>query len=227
LYFHACKKPPALKIVLKYAIVCLLLLLSVSRTFAQDAAVDKLIKEINGYFIENNEKEALRYADEAIERYPEVSDFYYLRGVINNSREKYGKALEDFDKAIGLSPTGNIYKYYLGRGVAHLNLLEYDQALADLTSSIEMNDTVASAYHSRAMVNYEMHDYSSAVADFLKTLELSEGNSALFFNLGMSYYRLNEKEKSCPYFHKACTLGNNNACRMALMECAKAIPSIP
>jgi len=48
----------------------------------------------------------------------------------------------------------------------------------------------------------------------------------LYFNLGMSYYRLKEREKACPYFHKACTMGNTNACRMALMECAKAIPTV-
>jgi tetratricopeptide (TPR) repeat protein len=77
------------------------------------------------------------------------------------------------------------------------------------------------------MVNYELKDYSEAVEDFLKALTYSEGNSALYFNLGMSYYRLNEKGKACPHFHKSCTMGNTNACRMTLMECAKAIPVIP
>ena len=81
-----------------------------------------------------------------------------------------------------------------------MNLLEYEQALADFSTSIEHNDTVASAYHSRAMVNYELHDYSAAVNDFLKALDLSEGNSALYFNLGMSYFRLNEKDKGLSLF---------------------------
>ena len=186
-----------------------------------------LQKQINIYFLLEDEKESLSLADKAIRLHPEVPDFYYLRGIINNAREKYVRALDDFNNAINLQTSGNQYRYYLGRGVAHLNLLEYEQALADFTTSIELNDTVASAYHSRAMANYEMKDYAGAVSDFLKTLDYSEGNAALYFNLGMSYFRMEEKDKACPYFHKSCTLGNTNACRMALMECAKFIPAVP
>jgi tetratricopeptide (TPR) repeat protein len=191
------------------------------------ANISALQKRINVYFLMNNEKEAIYYVEEAIGKYPSVAEFYYLRGIINNSRGKYNKALDDFDRAISLEPSENQYKNYLGRGVSYFNLLEYEQALSDLSASIELNDTVASAYHSRAMINYELRDYTAAVNDFIKTLDLSEGNAALYFNLGMSYYRLNENDKACPYFHKSCTMGNTNACRMTLMECAKAIPAIP
>jgi len=189
--------------------------------------IPALFKQINIFFLMNNDKEAMRLADEAIRLYPAEPDFYYIRGVINNSREKYVKALDDFDRGINLKPASYLYKYYMGRGVSHLNLVEYDQALSDFSSALDLNDTLASAYHSRAMANYELKDYSAAVNDFLKALNNSQGNSALYFNLGMSYYRLNEKSKACPYFHKACTMGNNNACRMALMECTKAIPVVP
>jgi len=186
-----------------------------------------LQKQINILLLMKDDKEAMKQTDDAISRFPEEADFYYLKGAIYNSREKYERALDNFNRAIELKPTANRYKFYLGRGVSHLNLMEYDLALNDFTSTIEMNDTVAGAYHGRAMVNYEIHDYSAAVSDFLKTLDYSKGNSVLYFNLGMSYYRLEEKSNACPYFHKACTLGNTNACRMALMECAKAIPALP
>jgi tetratricopeptide (TPR) repeat protein len=186
-----------------------------------------LQKQINILFLMNDEKESLRVVDNAIHEYPNIADYYYLRGIINNAREKYVKALDDFTQAIDLNPSEILYRCYLGRGVSYMNLLEYTLAIADLTASIEQNDTVASAYHSRAMVNYELRDYSAAVKDFLRTLDFSKGNATLYFNLGMSYYRLDEKEKACPNFHKSCTMGNTNACRMTLMECAKAIPIIP
>jgi tetratricopeptide (TPR) repeat protein len=191
------------------------------------SSISALQKRINIFFLMNNEKESVRYVEEAIHQYPEVSEFYYLSGIINNSRGKYNKALDDFGKAIDLKPIADMYKLYLGRGVSYFNLLEYDQALSEFSSSIELNDTIASAYHSRALVNYEIHDYSAAINDFLKALDLSEDNAALYFNLGMSYYRLGDNDKACPYFHKSCTMGNTNACRMTLMECAKAIPIVP
>jgi tetratricopeptide (TPR) repeat protein len=193
--------------------------------YLSSANLPALQKRINIYYLMNNDKEAMFYADEAVQNYPNQPEFYYLRGIINNYREKYAKALDDFSKAIDLNDN-NLYKDYLGRGVSHTNLLEYEQALSDFTRSIELNDTIASAYHSRALVNYEIRDYSSAVDDFLKALKYSSDNAALDFNLGMCYYRLNDMEKACPYFSKACTLGNKNACRMTLMECAKSIPNI-
>jgi len=191
------------------------------------SSIEAQQRQINIYFLMKNDKEALRCAEEAIDRNPDAPDLYYLRGVINNSRGKYSKALEDFEVGLSLKPGGNEYKYYMGRGVSHLNLLEYENAMSDFTMAISHNDTLASAYYSRAMTSYEIKEYNAAVTDFLKALEFTKGNAALYFNLGMSYYRLDEKDKACPYFHKACTLGNNNACRMALMECAKGLPTVP
>jgi len=190
-------------------------------------SIPALQKQIYILYLMKDDKEAMKLAEDAVSQYPGEPGFYYLRGVIYNSREKYERALDNFDHAIELNPSANQYKFYLGRGVSHLNMMEYDLAMSDFSKAIELNDTVAEAYHGRAMVNYELNDYSAAVTDFLKTLDNSKGNSALYFNLGMSYYRLEEKSNACPYFHKACTLGNTNACRMALMECAKAIPTVP
>ncbi|MBN2482530.1 MAG: tetratricopeptide repeat protein [Bacteroidales bacterium] len=184
-------------------------------------------KQINIYYLMNDNKEALRLADAAIKKYPGDPELLYLRGIINNSRGRYARALEDFDQALTLQDEAGAYKIYLGRGIAHMSLVEYEQAMSDFSRSIELNDNIAGAYHSRALLNYELQDYHAAIEDFLKTLERNVENDVLYFNLGMSYYRLSDRTNACPYFHKACTMGNNNACRMVLMECAKALPYIP
>jgi tetratricopeptide (TPR) repeat protein len=182
---------------------------------------------INIYYLMQNNKEALRFADIAIKNDPQDPDFLYLRGIINNSIGKYGKALDDFTSAIESAKNEELYKLYLNRGVAYFNVLEYESAMSDFSRSIELNDTVASAYHGRAMLNYEMKDYAAAVDDFNKVLKLGQENSVILFNLGMSYYRLEEKEKACPLLQRSCTMGNKNACRMSLMECVKTIPKVP
>lgn len=181
---------------------------------------------INIYYLMQNDKEALRYADDAIKRYPKDPDFLYLRGIINNSTGRYAKALDDFTAALELAKSQEMYKIYLNRGIAYQYLQEYESAMTDLTTSIELNDTAASVYQGRAMLHYEMKDYSAAVDDFNKVLELGQENSAILFNLGMSYFRLEQKEKACPLLQKSCTLGNKNACRMSLMECVKSIPEV-
>ena len=105
-----------------------------------------------------------------------------------------------------------------------MNLQEDEQALEDISKSIELNSNSASAYHSRGMLNYQLKDYEAAVGDFRQALVYNDNNPETNFNLGMSYFRMEEKDSACPYFHKACKEGNLNACKMVLMECAKNIP---
>jgi tetratricopeptide (TPR) repeat protein len=181
---------------------------------------------INIYYLMQNDKEALRYADDAIKKYPHDPDFLYLRGIINNSSGRYGKALDDFTAVLESGKNNEPYKVYLNRGISYQYLQEYESAMTDFTKAIELNDTSASVYQGRAMLYYEMKDYSAAVNDFNKVLELGQENAAILFNLGMSYFRLEQKDKACPLLQKSCTLGNKNACRMSLMECVKAIPEV-
>jgi tetratricopeptide (TPR) repeat protein len=181
---------------------------------------------INIYYLMQNNKEALRYADEALKRYPQDPDFLYLRGVINNSAGRYGKALDDFTTALEPANKDELYKIYLNRGLSYFYILDYESAMTDFTKAIELNDTVAGVYQGRAMLHYELKDYSAAVDDFNKVLELGQENAAILFNLGMSYFRLEQKEKACPLLQKSCSLGNKNACRMSLMECVKSIPEV-
>jgi tetratricopeptide (TPR) repeat protein len=183
---------------------------------------------INVFYLMQNYKDALKYADEAHDLYPRDPAFLYLRGITLNALGKFSRALNDFSMALAASEDKkDIYKIYLNRAVAYHNLLEFEMAMADFTKSIELNDTVASAYHGRAMLNYEIKDYDAAIKDFNKVIMLGQENDVVFFNLGMSYFRLGEKENACPYFQKSCSMGNKNACRMSLMECVKNIPTIP
>lgn len=181
---------------------------------------------INIYYLMQDNKEALRYADDAIKRYPQDAEFLYLRGIINNSAGRYGRALDDFNAALKTAGDEARYMIYVNRGVANHYLLEYESAMDDFSRAIELNDTAAGGYQGRAMLHYEMKDYASAVGDFNKVLELGQENAAILFNLGMSYFRLEQKEKACPLLQKSCTLGNKNACRMSLMECVKTIPDV-
>jgi len=38
--------------------------------------------------------------------------------------------------------------------------------------------------------------------------------------MGMAYFKQNDKRNACERFHKACSMGNNNACKMIILECS-------
>lgn len=191
------------------------------------SSIDAIRKQINILYLMKDDKEALQLVERALDEHPGEPELLYLKGIINIDRERFSRAIDDFDQALAGLNDKEAYKAYLGRGISHMNLLQYEQAMTDLSMSIQLNDTMASAYHSRALLNYELMDYHAAIDDFNQALQYSEGSAVLYFNLGMSYFRLSENANACPYFHKACTLGYTNACRMALMECAREIPELP
>lgn len=179
---------------------------------------------INIYYLENDYKEALEIVEDAIQRFPGDGDFHYQRGLIHIGRQKFQKAINDFNRLIDGYGDFELYKVYLNRGVAYMNLQEDERALEDISKSIELNDNNASAYHSRGMLNYQLKNYEAAIEDFQQALVFNDNNPETNFNLGMSYFRMEEKDSACPYFHKACKEGNLNACKMVLMECARNMP---
>lgn len=180
--------------------------------------------KINIKFLQNELKEALELVENTIDKVSGDDELIYLRGVINMGREKYEKAVSDFNIIIHRNTYPLMYKVYLNRGVANQYLLEYEMAASDYSKSIELNTENASAYHSRGMLNYQLKDYAAAVDDFKKSLKISENNPESQFNIGMCYFRMEETDKACVHFHNACKEGNLNACKMVMMECAKDLP---
>jgi tetratricopeptide (TPR) repeat protein len=166
-----------------------------------------------------NPKEAYRLLEEAIQQEPANAEYYYARGMLNNSKEKYAKALLDYDKAISLKPKFNLFGLYLNRGATYLTLKELDKALGDFTKATELDPKNASAFHSVGLIHYENGDYEEAITAFLKSTDLNPNNGATFYNLGMAYYKSNYIDNACLYFHKACQLQNTNACKMIIMTC--------
>lgn len=166
-------------------------------------------------------KNAYKILDDAIERQPANADLYYARGILNNSKEKYSKAIDDFDKAISLKSGSNNFGNYLNRGIAHFNLEESDAALIDIDKALELDPENATAHYSRGLVNYQMGNYEEAVKDFNKANELSPNNAVTLYNLGMAYYKLDDIENACMNFHKSCSMNNTNSCKMIILTCSE------
>lgn len=168
-----------------------------------------------------NTREAFRILDDAIARLPTNAEFYYARGMLNNTKERYSKSISDFEKALIVNPDLNPFGNYLNRGIAYLNLDEQESAIKDLSKAIEIDPKSATAYHSRGLAYYQAGEYKESVDDFLMSSDLSPNNPVTYYNLGMAYYKLGEKENACVYFHKSCQLDNTNSCKMIILNCSE------
>lgn len=177
-------------------------------------------KKIDILLANDRSKDASRDIEEYIQMYPSQPEYLYLRAILSMQREKYGKAIDDFNSASQLNMSTNLAdKVFLNRGMAYFSIGDFELAEADFDQVIESDSKNAAAYHGKGMVKYELTMYEDAVTEFQKSLKIDSENSITHYNMAMSYFRLNEKDNACYYFNKACSLGLRNACRLLMMEC--------
>lgn len=177
------------------------------------------IGKSKAYNLMGDVKEAYKVLDNAISSYPSSAELFLARGLLNNSKERYSKALDDFDKALKLNESLNSFSVYYNRGIAYSNLQEYDSALDDFNKAAEVEPNNANAFYSRGLANYQLGNYDPAVKDFIRSDELNPNNPVTYYNLGMAYYKMQDPENACVYFHKSCGMKNTNACKMIIMVC--------
>ena len=75
-------------------------------------------------------------------------------------------------------------------GIIDIQNQQYEQALQDLTQSIQLNTNVAEAYSNRCLVYIQLKDYVKAAEDCLSALQLNPNNTEASLNRGVAYYRL-------------------------------------
>jgi tetratricopeptide (TPR) repeat protein len=189
------------------------------------ANLDAQELKINILVQQEREKEALRDVEEYIRMYPGKAEFLYLRAVLNMQKEKYARAIEDFNTALQLDMKPELTtKIYLNRGTAHFRNQDFDQAENDFNEVIALDPKNAAAYHGRGMVKYELNQYEEAITEFQKALKIEKDNPITHYNIAMSYFRMKETEKACYHFNESCVLGHRNACRLLMMECDIKLP---
>ena len=125
-------------------------------------------------------KNSLRLWDYVIEKSVQKVPFaYYNRGLAYGEKGFFDLAVEDFSRAITISPKFNMA--YNNRGVAYFFKKEYSKALEDFNKAVFLDRNNAEAYINRGYVYLKTGNMSLALLD-LKTgcdLGKKEGCKAL------------------------------------------------
>ena len=99
-----------------------------------------------------------------------LSVLYSNRGGARRSNHNDDEALEDFNKAIEIYPTGQAYN---NRGFLYFDRKEYDRAIADFDKAIELKATLAFPYQGRGLAYWRKGDLAHAAEDYKKALSLN------------------------------------------------------
>lgn len=134
----------------------------------------KILEEKSEFF------KALEDYDQAIQLSLDPSKksyYYYQKGFLLRKIGRYHEALNAQEKAVLLAP--NHPFSYNNRGQAYGDLKQYEEAIADYSKSIELNNPeLHNPYNGRALVYNSMGQYELAMQDANKSLELkAEANT--------------------------------------------------
>jgi len=116
------------------------------------------------------------------------------------------KALGYLNQAIGTNQ--NDAKVYNDRGIAKMNLDQYQQAINDYNQAIKLYPNYAKAYNNRGIAKMNLGQYQQAINDYKQAVRLKPKFAGAFFNQGLADYELDKIDRMCNNFKKACELGN-------------------
>lgn len=107
-------------------------------------------------------------------------------------KERYEKVSGDFHKLVQLDPEPWFYWFRRGvaydeRGKAYLNKGDYDRAIADFNTFIQLDPNRADAYRDRGTAYGIKGDLDRAIADFDRAIELDPRLKGAHYNRALAY----------------------------------------
>jgi tetratricopeptide (TPR) repeat protein len=150
---------------------------------------------------------------------------YLLRAELYARLKDYPNALADISKIIDMAPPQEDKEYvciseeekykpmkgqaYSLRAKIYADLNNYQQAVKDVSMSIENDPKSEGAYNARGSYYFEAEQYGLAIDDFTKALNLSKTSTRKLDNLiclACAYYQERNFVKAKQYFQKALEL---------------------
>jgi tetratricopeptide (TPR) repeat protein len=147
----------------------------------------------------------------------QTAEKYYNEGIkkLYLLADKIG-AIQDFNKAIELSPDSS--KYYGARGEAKTRLDDYRGGISDFDKAMTVEPT-KSYHYQRGLAKAKLENYQGAIDDFTKSIEAFPTSILAYIERALIRLRLGDKEGGCLDLSKAGELGYMHAYDLIQTSC--------
>jgi len=85
---------------------------------------------------------------------------------------------------------------YCKRGLAYFSIREFQQAIKDFGSAIELNSRLAWVYCFRGLAHRNLDEYQQAISDFDRALALEPKLGSFYNDWGLAYFSLKNYQKA-------------------------------
>lgn len=100
---------------------------------------------------------------------------------------------------------------YIGRGLAHRELRDYDKAIADYTAALRIDPKSVAAYLDRGSVWSKKRDYDKAIADYTEVIRLDPKYAGAYSNRGAAWQSKGDYDKAIANYSEAIRLDPQDA----------------
>lgn len=125
------------------------------------------------------------------------AELYARRGKAKGFEKDYFGAIEDFNIALRKDIKA---EYYFLRGVCFNYVLQYEDALFDLNTAIEMCDTIGEYYNQRGIVYTNLERHADALFDFQTAIKINPKLEYIHNNIGLAYEHNGFRDKAMEHY---------------------------
>ena len=156
-----------------------------------DLRPKSLFKDIFGFASVNKRDDPLLY-----EPFILGNEFY--------ENENYDKAIEYYNKAIGLGQKhADVHN---NRGLAYLVKRDYKLAIKDFNEANSLAPKNADVYYNRGLAYFKIGDYKSAIQNFNEATDLKLRPAKIYLNRGRAYLKIKNDSLAMQDFKEAIKL---------------------
>lgn len=131
---------------------------------------------------------------------------YNFRGLDKVNAGSFKEAIEDFDKAIEIKPTGQTY---FNRAYSKSMIEDFDGAIQDYKKSIELEYRLAESYFERGYCKEQVNNPDGAMDDYTKAIETNKDYVSAYNNRALIKLKRNEYKAAIKDFDKAIKINPN------------------
>jgi clan AA aspartic protease (TIGR02281 family) len=135
-------------------------------------------------FSKNNIPLALSKVNIEIRNNPNKEQWYFIRAKLNEGKEDYKKAIEDYKKLIELTDVDFRAPVITLIANCYTELGDYASAISSFNESLALDSTLAYDYGNRADAKRLLKDYKGALVDFTKAIELKPTEEWFYYRRG-------------------------------------------
>lgn len=150
---------------------------------------DALIRELSG-----------------LDQLPASASEYNLRGLDKARAGDLEAALDDFNQAIELEPSGQVY---YNRAYTKSVLEDFEGAISDYNAAIALSYRLAEAHYERGYCNEELENVDAAIDDYSKAIELDDNYADAYNNRAVAFMKKSDLIPALVDFGRAIEIRPN------------------